>query len=95
MNRLWKRFRRKRGVDPHVPFVNVGAGLSPAPWRVRLHSEDVRHYEGHAYITSDPKGLGRSVCDGHIDDMAWIADARNKASQVTGEALSDIDGTSE
>jgi hypothetical protein len=58
-------------------YVGVSPGVPALPWRVRLHSEDVRHYEGHAFVTADPKGLARSVCDGFVDDMAWIVRAHN------------------
>lgn len=52
-------------------------GVPALPWRLRLHCDDVKHYEGHAFITADPKGLARSVCEGFVDDMAWIAQAHN------------------
>lgn len=55
----------------------VAPGVPALPWRLRLHCDDVKHYEGHAFITADPKGLGRSVCDGFVDDMAWIAQMHN------------------
>lgn len=55
----------------------IAPGVPALPWKLSLHSKDVRHYEGHAYVTADPKGLGRSVCDGFVDDMAWIAQMHN------------------
>lgn len=55
----------------------VAPGVPALFWRVRLHSKDIRDYEGHAYVTADPKGLARSVCDGFVDDMVWIVQVHN------------------
>jgi hypothetical protein len=63
--------------DQHADTVATAPGVPALPWRLRLHCDDVKHYDGHAFITADPKGLARSVCEGFVDDMAWIAQAHN------------------
>ncbi len=54
----------------------VGSGVPGWHWRVSEYGE-YGEYEGHAFITADPKGVARSVCDGFVDDMAWIAKLHN------------------
>ena len=54
----------------------VGSGVPVLPWAVREYGE-YGEYEGHAFVTADPKGLARSVCDGFIDDMAWVVALHN------------------
>lgn len=54
----------------------IGSGVPALPWRCREYGEH-GDYEGHAFVTADPKGLARSVCDGFVDDMAWITQLHN------------------
>lgn len=71
--------RRGSGENERLPAESVAAapGVPALPWRLRMYAKDVKHYEGHAFVTADPMGLCRSVCDGFVDDMAWIVQAHN------------------
>lgn len=55
----------------------AGSGVPALPWRVRLYGQ-YGDYEGHAFVTADPTGMGRSVCDGFIDDMEWVVSLHNR-----------------
>jgi hypothetical protein len=55
----------------------IGAGVPALPWVMREYGE-YGQYEGHAFITADPTGLARSVCDGFHDDMVWVVAIHNK-----------------
>jgi hypothetical protein len=55
-----------------------GSGVPAVPWQVDLYADAYAEYPGQAYITADPAGVGRSVCEGFIDDMAWIALLHNE-----------------
>lgn len=55
----------------------AGSGVPTLPWSVRRHAKYVADYDGHAFVTMDPKGVARSVCDGFIDDMEWITSLHN------------------
>lgn len=59
--------------DEFVPFGprRPGCGVPMLEWRCREYGEH-GEYEGHAFVTMDPKGIARSVCNGFIDDMEWI-----------------------
>ena len=54
----------------------VGSGVPAYEWRSRRYGE-YGEYEGHTFVTADPKGLARSVCDGFADDMEWIVRLHN------------------
>lgn len=54
----------------------VGSGVPALPWKVTEYGQ-YGEYDGHAFVTCDPKGLGRSVCDGFLDDMTWIVQLHN------------------
>jgi hypothetical protein len=56
----------------------VGSGVPMLPWECRRYFEPFAEYEGHAFVTCDPKHLGRSVCDGFVDDMEWITALHNR-----------------
>lgn len=56
----------------------VGSGVPMLLWECKQYFEEYADYEGHAFVTCDPKHLGRSVCDGFIDDMQWITDLHNR-----------------
>lgn len=54
----------------------IGSGVPALPWSVRLYGE-YGEYPGHAFVTMDPTGVARSVCDGFYDDMQWIVELHN------------------
>lgn len=79
-----RRQLRRAAPDLWGGDVSARSGLRPAsgrvpalPWKVTRYGQ-YGEYEGHAFVTMDPKGIARSVCDGFIDDMEWITDLHNR-----------------